>query len=39
MIVRDTDISQKKYLYEVLVNQGFDKKMLYRTSTTHLKDI
>ena len=39
MIVRDTDISQKKYLYEVLVNQGFNKKMLYRTSTTHLKDI
>jgi len=38
MIVKDTDKAQKKYLYEVLSNEGFDKKMLYRSSTTHLKD-
>lgn len=39
LIVKDSSPEQKKYLYEVLSNQGFDKKMLYRTSTTHLKDI
>ncbi len=38
LIVKDSSIEQKKYLYEVLSNQGFSKKMLYRTSTTHLKD-
>lgn len=38
LIVKDTDIAQKKYLYEVLNNLGYDKKMLYRVSTTHLKD-
>ena len=38
MVVKDTDNAQKKYLYEVLTNKGFDKKMLYRSSTTHLKE-
>jgi hypothetical protein len=38
LIVKDTSIEQKKYLYEVLGNLGYNKKMLYRTSTTHLKD-
>lgn len=38
LIVKDSSSEQKKYLYEVLSNEGFDKKMLYRTSTTHLKD-
>ena len=38
LIVKDSSIEQKKYLYEVLTNEGLDKKMLYRSSTTHLKD-
>jgi hypothetical protein len=38
LIVKDTSKEQKKYLYEILSNLGFDKKMLYRNSTTHLKD-
>lgn len=38
LIVKDSSSEQKKYLYEVLSNLGYDKKMLYRTSTTHLKD-
>jgi hypothetical protein len=38
LIVRDSSTEQKKYLYEVLSNVGFDKKMLYRKTTTHLKD-
>jgi hypothetical protein len=38
LIVKDTSSQQKKYLYEVLSNLGYNKKMLYRTSTTHLKD-
>jgi hypothetical protein len=38
LVVPDSSIEQKKYLYEILVNLGYDKKMLYRTSTTHLKD-
>lgn len=38
IVVKDTDNPQKKYLYEVLTNKGFDKKMLYRSSTTHLKE-
>lgn len=37
MLVKDNDVAQKKYLYELLENKGFDKKMLYRKSTTHLK--
>lgn len=38
LIVKDTSIEQKKYLYELLTNKGIDKKMLYRSSTTHPKD-
>ena len=38
LIVKDSSIQQKKYLYEVLSNLGYNKDMLYRTSTTHLKD-
>jgi hypothetical protein len=38
LIVKDTDVAQKKYLYNILNEMGFDKKMLYRVSTTHLKD-
>jgi hypothetical protein len=38
LIVKDSSIEQKKYLYEVLTNLGYDKQMLYRTSTTHPKD-
>jgi hypothetical protein len=37
MVVKDNSIEQKKYLYNILVNKGYDKKMLYRSSTTHLK--
>lgn len=39
LIVKDSSIEQKKYLYKVLSDKGIDKKMLYRASTTHLKDI
>jgi hypothetical protein len=38
LIVFDSSSAQKKYLYEVLSEKGFDKNMLYRTSTTHPKD-
>lgn len=38
LIVMDTSSEQKKYLYQVLSELGYDKKMLYRNSTTHLKD-
>ncbi len=38
IIVKDTDIVQKKYLYQMLTELGYDKKMLYRVSTTHLRD-
>jgi hypothetical protein len=36
LFVKDTDISQKKYLYKILEEKGYNKKMLYRTTTTHL---
>jgi len=38
MIVFDVSSAQKKYLYEILSGMGFDKKMLYRKSTTHPKE-
>jgi hypothetical protein len=38
LIVKDSSREQKKYLYEILTNLGYNKDMLYRTSTTHLKD-
>jgi hypothetical protein len=38
LFVRDVSPAQKKYLYKLLSEIGYDKKMLYRKSTTHLKD-
>lgn len=37
MFVRDVSSTQRKYLYSQLANQGFDKKKLYRQSTTFSK--
>jgi len=37
MVVFDVSSAQKKYLYGILSDMGFDKKMLYRKSTTHPK--
>jgi hypothetical protein len=38
LMVKDTDVAQKKYLYDMLAEKGYNKKMLYRVSTTHLRD-
>jgi hypothetical protein len=35
--VSDISSAQKKYLYKLLEESGFDKQMLYRKSTTHPK--
>jgi hypothetical protein len=35
IIVRDFTSPQRKYLYDLLVEKGFDIDFLYRTSTTH----
>lgn len=35
MFVKDYSTSQRKYLYELLVNKGFSKNYLFRRSTTH----
>lgn len=35
IFVKDFDSSQRAYLYSILESQGYDKKMLYRVSTTH----
>jgi hypothetical protein len=35
MFVKDISSAQRKYLFELLDNFGFDKKKLYRKSTTH----
>lgn len=35
IFVKDTDPSQRSYLYNLLSEKGFDKKMLYRLTTTH----
>lgn len=35
LIVKDTSTAQKKYLFELLSKNGFDKKILYRKNTTH----
>ena len=37
IIVRDFTSPQRKYLYDLLVEKGFDIDFLYRTSTTHPK--
>jgi hypothetical protein len=35
MFVKDTTSQQKKYLYDLLQSQGYDKKFLYRKETTY----
>jgi hypothetical protein len=35
LFVKDYDNSQRKYLYSLLVEQGFPKSYLFRQSTTH----
>jgi len=37
IIVKDTSTIQRKYLYNILVEQGFPKRYLTRLSTTHPK--
>lgn len=37
MFVRDTSTVQRKWLYNVLVENGFDKKKLYKQVTTYSK--
>lgn len=37
IIVRDFTSPQRKYLYDLLVEKGYDIDFLYRTSTTHPK--
>ena len=34
IFVGESSKEQKKYLYDLLSNMGFDKKLLYRRSTT-----
>lgn len=38
MIVRDISSPQRKYIYNILKEAGFDISFLYRTSTTHPKE-
>jgi hypothetical protein len=35
LFVKDSSTAQRKYLYELLVGQGFPKSYLFRQSTTH----
>lgn len=35
IFVKDNSVAQKKYLYKILCENGFDKKMLYRKFTTY----
>lgn len=37
MFIKDDSSAQKKYLFDVLESNGFDKKMLYRKYTTYPK--
>jgi len=37
IFVRDISTTQRKWIYEVLVDKGFDKKRLYRLKTTFSK--
>jgi predicted Fe-Mo cluster-binding NifX family protein len=39
MFVPDTDIAQKKYLYDFLESKGYSKKFLYRKETTYSSDL
>ena len=34
MVLKSTTLTQKKYLYDLLEEYGFDKAMLYRRVTT-----
>lgn len=38
IVVRDFTSPQRKYLYDLLVEKGYDIDFLYRTSTTHPKE-
>lgn len=38
LIVKDSSTAQKKYLFTILNEKGFDKKILYRKSTTHFRE-
>jgi hypothetical protein len=38
IIVRDYSSPQRKYLYDVLIEKGFDIDFLYRTKTTHPRE-
>jgi len=35
ILVKDVSTTQRKYLYEILVDKGFSKEYLFRHSTTH----
>ena len=35
LFIKDSSVAQKKYLLKLLSDAGFDKKILYRQSTTH----
>ena len=37
IFVRDTSTTQRKWMYNLLVKNGFDKKKLYRQTTTFSK--
>jgi hypothetical protein len=37
MFVKDVSSAQRKWIYNVLVQRGFDKKRLYRLKTTFSK--
>ena len=39
LIVKDTSVAQKKYLLKILSDNGFDKKFLYRKTTTHPRKV
>ena len=38
LISVDFSIEQRKYLYKLLEDYGFNKKMLYRKTTTHPRE-
>ena len=38
LVIKDSSVAQKKYLIDLLSKNGFEKKVLYRKSTTHLRD-
>jgi len=38
IIVRDYSSPQRKYLYDILIEKGFDIDFLYRTKTTHPRE-